>query len=226
MLPIMVVHMAKDLAIILNSGSLNSAVVTALAMQKYRPILLHGEMSTQTGSRARVAYDQQVQHFKPYREHTLPMSYLQVAGTGAPSSSVSDPRFPAALGPQMLDLLPLLAAAVRFAGTYKASTIHLGWRVGAQGDELAQATEYIQVWNEMIQLPCAMPELEIQTPLLELEPWQVVDVGFQAAAPFEKTWNCVEEMSEPCWACRGCRQREGAFQQAGKPDPMRAVRRL
>ena len=33
----------------------------------------------------------------------------------------------------------------------------------------------------------------MQAPLLELEPWQVVDLGFQVAAPFEKTWSCTED---------------------------------
>ena len=47
--------MAKDLAIILNSGSINSAVVTALAAQKHRAILLHAEIAPQPGSRIRAA---------------------------------------------------------------------------------------------------------------------------------------------------------------------------
>ena len=52
--------MAKDLAIVLNNGSVNSAVVTALAAQKYRPIMLHAEVEQHPGSRVRAAYDQQV----------------------------------------------------------------------------------------------------------------------------------------------------------------------
>jgi len=38
--------MAKDLAIVLNSGGVNSAVATAITSQKYRMILLHGEGTT------------------------------------------------------------------------------------------------------------------------------------------------------------------------------------
>jgi 7-cyano-7-deazaguanine synthase in queuosine biosynthesis len=169
----------------------------------------------------------QVAHFKPYREHSLPMPFLSVvqpAGSGA--TSISDPRVPAAVAPQLIELLPLLSAAVRFAVHYQAAAIYLGLRIGGHGDELAQATEYIQIWNEMIQLPCGQSELEVMTPLLELETWQVVDVGFQVNAPFERTWSCAEESSDPCWACRGCRARESAFQQAGKADPMRVVRKL
>jgi hypothetical protein len=210
----------------------NSAVVTALAAQKFRPIMLWAEVTPtqQSGSRQRAAYDMQVAHFKPYREHTLPMPWttmVQKHGQhGSVSAAASDPRMPAALAPQMLELLPLIGAASRFAAHYGAAAIYLGLRVGTQGDELAQATEYIQIWNEMLQLPCAQAELEVLTPLLELEPWQVVDVGYQVSAPFDRTWSCHEESSEPCWACRGCRSRETSFQQAGKADPMRVVRKL
>ena len=98
--------------------------------------------------------------------------------------------------------------------------------VSAQASELAQASEYVQVWNELIQMPCDQPELTLEAPLLELEPWQVVDLGFQVGAPFERTWSCVGEGPEPCWACRGCRAREAAFQQAAKPDPGRGMGRV
>ncbi len=219
--------MAKELAIILNNGSVNAAVATALAVQKYRPVMLHAEVAQQAGSRVRAAYDAQVQHFEPYREHALSMPFLGAVQPVTTSASIaSDPRLPAAVAPQLLELLPLLAAAARYAVHYHAAAIYLGLRVGGQGDELAQATEYVQIWNELIQLPCAQQDLEITTPLLELEAWQVVDLGSQVAAPLERTWSCVEESSEPCWACRGCRAREAAFQQAGKPDPMRVVRKV
>jgi 7-cyano-7-deazaguanine synthase len=231
--------MAKDLAIVLNNGSINSAVVTALAAQRYRPILLYVEIAPQTGSRARAAYDQQVAHFKPYREHSVPMPFLAGIGSGgtgadgrrggsggAAAALSADPRQPAAVGAQMLDLVPLVASATRYAVHYQAAAIYLGLRVGTQAEDLAQATEFVQIWNELIQLPCGQAELEMQTPLLELEPWQVVDVGVQTGAPLDRTWSCYEEMSDPCWACRGCRAREAAFQQAAKPDPLRVVRKV
>ena len=244
--------MAKDRAIILNNGGLNSAVATALAVQKYRPVLLYAATAADGAgarARARAAYDQQVAHFKPYRQHTLSLPFVTAveparppaggaAGAASPLSAAlsapapggpaaADPRQNAPLGPQMVELLPLVAAAVRFAAHYQAAAVYLGLRVGPRGDELAQATEYVQVWNELVQMPCGQAELELHAPLLELEPWQVVDLGFQVAAPFERTWSCVAEgeRGEPCWACRGCRTREAAFHQAGKQDPMRVVKK-
>ena len=218
--------MAKDLAIVLNNGGVNALVATALAAQKHRVVTVYVEGAGATG-RSRAAYDQQVGHFKPHREHAIEMPWLASIPPAKESAPVvADPRRPASLGPQMIELLPLVAAAVRFAAHYQAAAIFLGLRVGGHGDELAQATEYGQIWNEMIQLPCGQPELTVETPLLELDPWQVVDLGFQVNAPFERAWSCLEETHDPCWACRGCRMREASFQQAAKPDPLRTVKKL
>ena len=226
--------MAKELAIVLNNGSVNSAVATALAAKRYRPVMLHAVMGAtneeehDAPSRARVAFEQQVNSFKPYREHVLEMpfmSLLKSPGAPKPAAAIADLRQQAPLAPQMLELLPLMAAAGRFAAHYEAAAVYFGLRVGGAVDELAQATEFVQIWTEMLQLPCGLPELEFVAPLLELEPWQVVDLAFQVNAPLERTWSCGADGGDPCWACRGCRVREAAFQQAGKPDPLRGVRR-
>lgn len=67
--------MARDVAIVLNSGGLKSAVVSALAAQKYRLVLLHFEVTPEPTVGRRLFYDQQVQHFKPYREFTIPVPW-------------------------------------------------------------------------------------------------------------------------------------------------------
>src|SRR5215212_11694780 len=105
--------MAKDLALVLNNGSLNSAVTTALAAQRFRTILVYGEI-VPAAARARAAYEQQVAHFKPYREHLLPMPYLSTLAAPA-DTQAADPRQSGILAPQLLALLPIIAAAASFA---------------------------------------------------------------------------------------------------------------
>jgi 7-cyano-7-deazaguanine synthase len=224
--------MAKDVAIVLNSGSVNSAVASALAAQRYRPILLHVLTSAQSeegagqASRGRSAFDQQVAHFKPYREHTVAMPFLsQLRPGGAKAQSVPpELRQQAPISAMAQELLPLMATAGRFASHYGATAIYLGLRIGGAIDDLAQATEYVQIWTDLLQLACGMSEVEVQAPLVELDPWQVVDLGLQVNAPLERTWSCDADGPEPCWACRGCRERESAFERSGKPDPVRAAR--
>ncbi|MBV8780040.1 MAG: 7-cyano-7-deazaguanine synthase, partial [Phycisphaerae bacterium] len=124
----------------------------------------------------------------------------------------------------------MIGLATQFAVHYQAASIFCGLRVGnaatAAADNLVTATEFSQVWEELIQMPCGQPELRLEMPLLELDAWQVIDVGFQVATPMEKTWSCEENGPDPCWACRGCRAREAAFQQAAKPDPLHLVRKV
>src|SRR5579859_4775779 len=199
--------MAKELAIILNNGSVNSAVVTALAAQKFRLVMLHvivggdEEEGGETARRTRVAFDQQTAHFKPYREHAMELPFIsQLQAPGGPKKNFdgAEPRQQSRANTQLLELVPVLGAAARFAGHYQAAAIYLGLRAGPGADELAQATEFTQIWQEMMQLPCGMSDLEIATPLLVLEPWQVVDLGYQVNVPFERTWSCVSDAAEPC----------------------------
>ncbi len=218
--------MAKDLAIVLNNGSLNSAVATALAGQKHRVVLVHADGNSAVNSRGRAAFEQQANHFKPYRWHMLPMPYLaNLQGTENTAAQMADPRQGAPLGPRLLNLLPIMGAGAAFAASYQAAAIYLGLRVGGGADDLAQATEFIQVFNELVQLACGQKELEVVAPLLELEAWQVVELGFQVNAPLELGWSCAEDGPVPCGACRGCRHREAAFIQAAKPDPLRTARK-
>lgn len=173
--------MAKDLAIVLNNGGVNSAVVTAMAAQKFRPILLCAEAGGSEVTRLRKAYEQQVEYFKPYREHTLAIPWqLTLTNPAAPVAGAAGEARP--IQQQLLELTPLIGIAVRFAAFYQASAVYLGLRVGPEAEDLAAATEYGQIWNEMQQLPCKLGELELRMPVLELEAWQVVDAGYQVAA--------------------------------------------
>src|SRR5712671_4504589 len=99
--------MAKDIAIVLTNGSISSAVTTALAAQKFRTVMLQADGAQADGARARAAYDLQVAHFKPYREHTLAMPYLSMLHSPADTHAV-DPRQTGLLAPQLLSLLPII----------------------------------------------------------------------------------------------------------------------
>ena len=226
--------MAKDLAVVLSNGSVNGAVATALAAQRHRIVMVFAqtvpEDADATAGR-RAAFDKQVAHFKPYRDHVVDLSFLADVGHGErpPERAVdgsADPRHVPPVGPRLTDLVPLVGVALRLAAHHGASAVHLGLRVGPTGDGLIAAAEFGQICSELIQMPCGHADLSVEMPLLELDPWQVVDVGSQAGVPFERTWSCQASGPEPCWACPGCRAREAAFHRAAKADPLRVVRKV
>lgn len=219
--------MAKDLAIVLNDGGLTSAVATALAAQRHRVVMVYVQANDDRVDRAKASFEQQVAHFKPFKQHVLAMPFLGgfKAADAAGLPLGIDPRTPVPVAPRLLDLMPIVAIGLRLAAHHAAASLHLGLRLGAGTDALAAATEYGQIWNELVQVPCGLAELTVETPLLDLELWQAVDLGVQSSAPLDRTWTCEAGGPEACWACRKCRAREAAFVQAAKPDPLRAARK-
>ena len=113
-------------------------MTTALAAQKYRLVLLYAEVGDQPGPQADGRMSRRW-HFKPYREHTLAMPYLAaVEPSEEIAAAASDPRHPTPIAPQMIDLLPLIATAMRFAVHYQATAVYT-WklRLGNDADKLA-----------------------------------------------------------------------------------------
>jgi len=215
--------MARELAVVLCNGSLASAVTAAVAAPRHRVVLAFVEPGPNAG-RPGQAFDALVTHFKPYRSHRLPMPFLASfakADPGGASAGEADPRSGEGVAARLLDLLPVVAMGLRLAAHYNAVALFAGLRAGADGggNDLARVAEFGQCWAELVQLTCGRPDLDVLLPLLELEAWQVVDLGQQVSAPLQLTWSCDGVVGDPCGQCRGCRQRDAAFVRAGRPDP-------
>ena len=210
--------MARELSVVLVNGSINSAVALALAAQRHRPIPVFVETSP-ASARAGKAFDALVTHFKPYRSQRLAMPFLAIAARAEARGADAG----GATAATLVDQLPIVAVALRLAMQHGATSLYAGHRAGADADALGRLTEHGQVWGELAQVTCAHPELEIVMPLLELEPWQVIDLGVQVNAPLELTWSCTAGGADPCGSCAGCVARDAAFQRSGRADPLRSA---
>ena len=212
--------MARELAIVLANGSIQSMVACAMAAQKYRTVMILVETSPNAG-RPGQAFDAMVQHFKPYRSHRVPMPFLSSVARNDSTLAAADPRSNQNATAMLVELLPIISIGLRFAMHYNAISVYCGARVGAESSDCARVTEFAQLWTEMAQITLERPELEVLAPLLELDLWQVIDLGVQLDAPLQMAWSCESIVGEPCSACRRCRERDAAFQRSGRPDPLR-----
>lgn len=217
--------MARELAIVLANGSLASAVTCAIAAQKYRTVLLFVEASPNAG-RDGLAFDAMVQHFKPYRSHRVPMPFLSSVAKNESTLAAADPRSHQNATAMLVELLPIMSIGLRFAMHYNATMLYTGARVGAEAGDGARVTEFSQLWTEMAQITLERPELDLATPLLELDLWQVIDLGVQLDAPLQLAWSCESLVGDACGECRGCRARDAAFQRAGRADPAKAKQKV
>ncbi len=212
----------RELAIVLSDGSLSATLAATLAQQKYRLVLARIVMGDLKRARSADAFDRQVVHFKPYRHHTLSVETPKKQG-GRDAAHMIDPRAHDDLGHRLTTLLPVMAIGFQLAAHYEANSVHIGLRVGRDSADLARASEHVQIWNELVQMTCGRPTIELIAPVLELERWQVVDLGFQAEAPMALSWDCDTDQPEPCGTCGGCREREQAFLRSARADPTRVA---
>ncbi len=202
--------MARELSIVLTSGALNDAVVATLAKQRHRLFLLRADTPETADRLRRHAYAEQVTKLEPAGSRVLPMPFLDDADE---ARNVSVER-------RLTKLAALMGVALRAAAGMQAVAIYTGLRVGPATEDLSKAAEFMQIWTEMARLTCGLERLEVIAPLLEMDAWQVVDLGVQLEAPLRSTWSCGVQDESPCGLCDGCRERHAAFQRAAHPDPL------
>ena len=212
--------MARELAVVLVNASLKSTVAYALAAQRHRVVLLNVETSANATALAanQQRFDALVAHAKPYRSYRIALPTVAATrgdGAATPSSRGAD------VATTLLEQLPIVALGLRLAAQSGATALYAGHRVGPAAADLSRVTEHAQVWGELVQVTCDRPTLEIQLPLLELEPWQAIDLAAQVGAPLQLSWDCEHNGDVPCGACAACQARDAAFQRSGRPDPLR-----
>lgn len=62
-------------------------------------------------------------------------------------------------------------------------------------------------------------QVEVITPLINMNKAEVVKAGLDLAVPFQFTWSCYEGGDVPCGKCGTCIDRANAFAANGKLDP-------
>ena len=90
-----------------------------------------------------------------------------------------------------------------------------GPNAAALASELAMAEHLLQA-NA---LNSGVEGVELFSPLIDLEPTQVLDLAFDLGAPFQASWPCDQGADEPCGTCPGCKLWAAAASKLGRPWP-------
>ena len=161
--------MQKESALILSDGSLESAVVCAIARQRHDAVLVEvGD----GGAGGRGAFAKQAEYVRP--RQTLSLAADAPGGVGS------------AVGDDPADLMgwtDVLAEAAALVRLHDARAVYLPLRVGLETPGFARAAEFLQLWEELLRHGLALGPVKLLAPLLELEPWQVADLSHQMSAP-------------------------------------------
>jgi len=226
--------MPQRTALVLNSGGLNSAVLSCIAKQEYNLAMLHIGFGHRAADRERSCFARQVEQLMPQYHLTAELPYL----AGIHGHARIDRFLPIEDALALREggcnsfipgLIPtMLGVAQSFAASVDASVIMLGVseNLGPPGPATGELypdyrRQFYHLYNHLLQYATRLDAtLRIETPLITMSRQEIVSVGRRLGANFELTWSCLRRDETPCGTCYGCATRARGFLEAGIPDPL------
>lgn len=219
--------MKDELAIVLISGGLDSCVTAAIANEGYRLAFLHVNYGQRTEKRELKSFSDIADYYRISNRLITDISYLKHIG----GSSLTDPSRQVPKGSPKSGEIPntyvpfrnthLIAIAVSWAEVIGAKKIFIGaTEVDSSGYPDCRK-RYFEAYNRLVR-EGTKPETEIEivTPLINLEKGEIIKKGVQLKAPLQLTWSCYVSEDIACGRCQSCILRLEGFRSAGIPDPI------
>lgn len=219
--------MARELAIALVSGGMDSCVAAAVAAREHELATLHVSYGQRTQQRELRAFKEISRHYGVERTLTADIGYLREIG----GSSLTDPKMDVERADLERGGIPtsyvpfrnthLLAIAVSWAEVLKAARIFIG-AVEPDSSGYPDCREiYYEAFNELVRLG-TKPEtrVEVVTPLIKMKKADIIRLGMDLGAPLQLTWSCYKNDDVPCGECDSCALRKKGFEEAGIADPV------
>jgi hypothetical protein len=129
-------------------------------------------------------------------------------------------------GDELLEHAIILTQTARLARRLGCSRIVWPVQVGLEPDRVCQFVDCATTVVDLIDLASqsgaegrAAGTIVIETPLIDLDDDQILDLADDAGAPLGLFWPCEEGTGEPCGLCPGCHRWQQAFTRAGIPWP-------
>lgn len=214
--------MARNLAVILTSGGLDSAVAAALARQDSLLALLHLNYGQQAGEMEQRAFQALCDHFKPAYDKKASLGEWRAwcqSPALQPTGDLEDaPTVTTQIAKSFVPMLApaMLCAAVSWACTIGAQRVVWGISLANAGNypDRADAVRLL-AWQMALR---AVPEgrcPSIDAPLSQYDKPAVLELAQQLKVPVELTWSCLRNGPAPCGRCIGCATRKAALDASG-----------
>lgn len=219
--------MKRELAVVLASGGMDSAVTTAIANQTCRLAPLHLNYGQRTVKRELQAFHDLANFYRVEQSLVVDVGHLAQIG----GSSLTDTKIKIARADLENTEIPtsyvpfrnanLLAVATSWAEIISAAKIFVGAVEEDSSGYPDCRREFYDAFEKVIEVgtkPATL--LEIVTPIINLKKHEIVLKGKELDVPFELTWSCYQNEDRACGVCDSCGFRLRGFQRAGLEDPI------
>lgn len=218
---------ARDKAVVLLSGGLDSCVALAEAAREFAPAALHLNYGQRTEARELSAFHAVADHYGVAERLVVDVSHLRRIG----GTSLVDPDAPVEEGLPAGGGVPstyvpfrnanILAVATSWAEVLGARALFVG-AVEEDGSGYPDCTEkFFRAFASAIDAG-TRPDtrIDVRTPLIHLDKAAIVLRGVELGAPLHLTWSCYVVEDRACGRCESCLLRLRGFERAGVPDPI------
>jgi len=220
--------MKYELAVVLLSGGIDSAVTAAIANTSYRLAIIHFNYGQRNQSEETKAVKKLVRHFKPEKYLEVDLKFLtEIGGSSLTDRSLEIPQTMPQKGEIPNTYVPfrngiMLSISSAWAEVIGAKHIFTGVVEEDSSGYPDTREVFIRAIETAINLG-RRPEskLTIHTPLIHMRKSAIILKGVELGVPFDATWSCYRGGAIACGTCPSCRLRKQAFFEAGVIDPIK-----
>lgn len=217
-------------AVVCLSGGMDSCVCAALAARDYDAYALHFSYGQRTEARELASARAIAERlgFKDFLHLKMEL-FRQIGGSALTDANIAVPKAPAepaAIGSEIpVTYVPFrnahfLAAAVSWAEVLGAAKIMIGAVEQDSSGYPDCRPAYYAAFQHLIQTGTKDGAIQIETPLIRLRKWQIVELGLELKAPLDITWSCYSGGEQACGECESCVLRLRAFEHVQTHDPI------
>lgn len=219
---------AKELAVCLVSGGMDSCVTAAMALRDGCELaFLHVSYGQRTQARELRAFTEIADFYGAEKRLAVSIEHLAKIG----GSSLTDTEIPVTVADMDSKEIPasyvpfrnahLLSIAVSWAEAIGAERIYIGAVAEDSSGYPDCRPEFFAAFNKAIETGTKPgTKIEIFTPVIDLRKSEIVSLGLMLGAPLDLTWSCYRESVRACGNCDSCALRLKGFREAGIEDPI------
>lgn len=219
--------MKKQKAVCIISGGMDSALSAKIAQKEgYEIIALHFNYGQRTQSKELECFRHIAKNVEAICSYEIDLDFFKQIGASALTDKNIDVPIggleagvPVTYVPFRNGIFLSIAAAV--AEKHGASALFIGV-VEEDSSGYPDCTQaYIEQMQKAINLGTKKEtNLQIQTPLIELNKAQIVQKALELGVPLKHTWSCYQSEEKACGVCDSCRLRLRGFKKAKAEDPI------
>ena len=221
--------MARELAVVLLSGGMDSCTAAAIASQTFDLALMHVSYRQRTEARELKAFRDVADFYRVPGERRMiaDVDHLRrIGGSALTDPAIAVPEADLARTGIPISYVPFRNANMLCMAVSWAEVIGARWIfIGAVEDDSSGYPDcrrvFYDAFNKLIAAG-TRPEtrIEVVTPLIRLRKSEIVRRGLELGAPFHLTWSCYQAEEKACGRCDSCALRLRGFREAGCADPI------